>query len=124
MESDQKIEGFEDCEIRTISFDMPNVTINLFDPEEVNYHRLDFKNVEFLIFETNHVQNVVSKIFLFNGLDEALRYPPLASFLQQRKLVDVIEEQIGNYKICYIEPVAGGDCVMIYLEMERRLGSP
>ncbi|CUX54493.1 hypothetical protein AGR7C_Lc20134 [Agrobacterium deltaense Zutra 3/1] len=113
---------FEDCEIRSISFDHPNVVIKIFDPFEMDYYTITYTNVAFMIMETDHIQNVVGEIFDFQNFDEAIRQSSFKNYCILRDLSDLLRENYGNYRIGYYNPIAGGDIVLAYASLMVELG--
>lgn len=115
-------QDFEDCEIRSISFDHPNVIVKLFDSFEVNYYTLKFSGAEFVLFESDHVQNVMSRIFSFQNVDEAIKQRDFLKFASDRGILEAIRNRFGNYKICYFYPVTSGDMVICYSQLDIEMG--
>ncbi|KQY62741.1 hypothetical protein ASD52_36425 [Ensifer sp. Root142] len=111
---------FADCEIRTLAFDYPNLTLKLFDSTEVDFYKLVFHNVEFFIFESDHLQNVISAMQVFDNLKDALLDSAFANYARQRKLEEELSKLIGNHRICYIRPITGGDMVIVFAEWEQQ----
>jgi hypothetical protein len=114
-----EISQFPDCEIRTLAFDYPSLVLKLFDPTEMTYHTLAFRDVVFCVFESDHLQNVVSALQVFDSLTEALRDHAFSNYLQMRNIDENLRKNIGNNRICYIRPITGGDLIIIFREVEE-----
>lgn len=114
-----QIPQFPDCEIRTFAFDYPSLILKLFDPTEMTYHSLAFRDVVFCIFESDHLQNVVSALEVFDNLPDALQDHAFSNYVRQREILEDLQKNIGNHRICYIRPITGGDLVKIFGELER-----
>jgi hypothetical protein len=110
---------FADCEIRTLAFDYPSLLLKLFDPTEMTYHCLAFRNVIFCVFESDHLQNVVSSLDFFDSLQDAVKDYAFSNYVKQRNLEDEIRKTIGNHRLCYIRPITGGDMIVIFEEIEK-----
>ena len=115
-------QGFEDCEIRSISFDHPNVVIKLFDSSEIDYYTITFYEVDFFIFESDHIQNVIGRIYNFNNIDDAFMQVDFRNFCEQRNISGLIREKYGNRQVCYFYPITAGDAVVIYTKLAVEIG--
>ena len=63
--------NFGDCEIRTISFMNGSAYLKFLDPVEANFFTVIFHSFGNLLFETNHFQNVIDSVHLYNSLDKS-----------------------------------------------------
>jgi hypothetical protein len=105
-----------DCEIREISFTHPDVSLRIFDPFNSSFLTLLFRSVGVMLFETNHVQNVIGSIFLFDSLDEAMTDPLTAPFLT--KIAPVELEIEAASKFVHVRPITGGDTIISFKSFE------
>ncbi|NTI46634.1 hypothetical protein [Rhizobium rhizogenes] len=117
----QHFESFADCEIRTIGFDHPNLLLKLFDSTEVDFYALSFADVSFCLFESDHLQNVISELSIFDSLDKARNDPAFEEFISAKNIAGELVRIIGNYQVCYIRPITGGDMVIVFSECDFTL---
>jgi hypothetical protein len=102
-----------DCEIRSISFMDDSAYLKFFDPQEVSYFTIVFHKVIHLGFETNHTQNVIDSIVIFNSEPEIDRKLVPARFLE------ALPNNIpASAKLAYIRPIAGGEAFIIFETFE------
>jgi len=106
-------ENLGDCEIRSISFDMPNIHMKLFSPVNPASYFITFQDVVYFVFETDHIQNVIEGIFSFNNIHDALECAEFKDFVKRRNLLDDLMKQFNNYRIFYILPLTGVDCIIL-----------
>ncbi|MGA1805253.1 hypothetical protein [Rhizobium sp. HT1-10] len=118
----QNFTSFADFEIRTIGFDHPDLLLKLFDSTEVNFYALTFLDVAFCIFETDHLQNVISELSVFENISLARNDLAFEKFVRSRSLTDDLERIVGNYQVCYIRPITGGDMIVIFSDCNFTLG--
>lgn len=62
--------NFGDAELRAVSFFDNNIYINVFTPADCMHVRVDLIDVQYAIFESNHMQNVIENILSYNTLNE------------------------------------------------------
>lgn len=110
--------NFGDCEIHSISFMNRSAYFKFFDPIKTTFFTLIFHSFENLLFETNHFQNVIDSVHLYNSLDEAKNDPTALAFLTK---IDPATLSADGLKFAYIHPIAGGETFISFksLEMEE-----
>ena len=108
--------NFGDCEIHAISFLNGSAYFNIFDPFEVAFFTLVFHSVDILVFATDHTQNVIDAIYLFEDFDALKRHPIAFDFFKK------IESLNPNFdptrKFAYIAPTTGGDTLISFSSVE------
>ena len=105
-----------DCEIHSISFTKDAVHLRLFDSFEVDYFTLVFRGLRYMIFETNHFQNVLESLTIFDNWQE--RKNEHASQWLDKVSPSLVESDLGNGKIAYFQPTAGGETLIVFEEVE------
>lgn len=105
---------FGDCELTAVAFDHPDIVVKLFDPSNGAVYSATFSAVSYVLMETNHMQNVVSYIHVFDNVGDALRAPDFAAWLEQRDLLSTIGQIAGNHRLCYVQPIAGADMLIVF----------
>ena len=110
--------NFGDCEIREIVFDHPNALIIVRDPfveRDVHVKLFEVRN---MIFSSDHLQNVVGGIYVFN----------LEEYEQEKKRFAFLRECEGFFAdtmldfpetvLLYAYGIAGGDllCQVVRIE--------
>jgi hypothetical protein len=107
--------NFGDCEIHSISFMNRSVYLKFFDPVETTFFTLIFHSFGNLLFETNHFQNVIDSVYLYNSLDEAKSDPAALAFLTK---IDPATLDADGLKFAYIRPIAGGETFISFKSVE------
>ena len=107
--------NFGDCEIRSISFTERSVYLKFFDPIKTSFFTLIFHSFGNLLFETNHFQNVIDSVHLYNSLDEAKSDPAASAFLAK---IDPATLDADGLKFAYIQPIAGGETFISLKSLE------
>jgi hypothetical protein len=107
--------NFGDCEIRTISFMNGSAYLKFFDPVETTFFTLIIHAFGNLLFETNHFQNVIDSVHLYNSLDEAKSDPAALAFLTK---IDPAMLDADGLKFAYIQPIAGGETFISFKSLE------
>jgi hypothetical protein len=96
--------NFGDGEVRDIRFRQPNVTLAVYAPVEDQTYEIDLEQVCFLSFTTDHVQNVIDRIELFQDTSSASELVRSKIPLQYR----------GVKKMVFvIVPIAGPDIISV-----------
>lgn len=96
--------NFGDGEVRDIRFRQPNVTLAVYAPVEDQTYEIDLEQVCFLSFTTDHVQNVIDRIELFQDTSSASELVRSKIPLQYR----------GVKKMVFvIVPIAGADIISV-----------
>jgi hypothetical protein len=94
---------FGDGEIREISFNYPDVTLQIFAPVESCVFYVVMKNVEYFSFVSTHIQNVVERLTIYPDLQSMGTQKE--QFLERFSLRNV---RLGDKnRIIFIEPIAG-----------------
>jgi hypothetical protein len=111
-------ENASDCEIRGIVFDHPNVRIFFFDPYWKQSFYLSMTDVNQFVFSTNHVQNVVSKIHLFDTIEIAMAHVEFKRAYDQ--ILSNTEHAIieADKALLFVEPITGGDVIAQFRTLE------
>ncbi|MGB6965156.1 MAG: hypothetical protein WBD90_11880 [Xanthobacteraceae bacterium] len=107
--------SFGDCEIPAISFLNGSAYFNIFDPYETAFITLVFHSVGTLLFATNHTQNVIETVRLFDDLD-ALRSDPDA-FGFFKKMEPSHLSSGPPRKFAYITPITGGETLISFTDV-------
>lgn len=109
-----------DCEIGAVSFSFPDLSIVFADVNRERYIYLDALNCCKVIFESDHVQNVVDGIFFFNSFDVFSKKNPFLNaenfhnYIKSDFDIDQIERDIGQkYQIICISALTGGDMFIV-----------
>jgi hypothetical protein len=106
--------SFGDCEIHAISFLNGSVYFNIFDPYETAFITLVFHSVDTLLFATNHTQNVIETVRLFDDLDASRSDPDAFGFF---KKMEPSHSGLGPpLKFAYIVPVTGGETLISFTD--------
>ena len=108
---------FGDCEITAVGFEHPNVIVKIYDRNEADFYATIFSGVEYVLLESNHVQNVVSFLHVFESARDGLENEEFADWLRERGLSGEIERLTGNHRICFLSPIAGAQVLIIYEEV-------
>jgi hypothetical protein len=108
--------NFGDGEIREISFLHPNVSLKIFNPTDSTFCTLLFRSVGVMLFETNHVQNVIDSIVLFDGLSTAMADESAAAFLKKVTPTDLANA--AGSKFVHIRPITGGETIISFESFE------
>ena len=108
--------NFGDCEIQAITFLNGSAYLKIFDPHETAFFTLVFHSVGILLFATNHTQNVIDTVRLFDNLD-ALRSDPDAFGFFQR-MDHPHSRENSSMRFAYIVPVAGGETLISFTDFE------
>ncbi|MGB7887460.1 MAG: hypothetical protein WBL55_13820 [Xanthobacteraceae bacterium] len=88
--------SFGDCEIPAISFLNGSAYFNIFDPYETAFITLVFHSVGTLLFATNHTQNVIETVRLFDDLDALRSDPDAFGFFKKWSLRIQVRGRRGN----------------------------
>ena len=113
----QTIRNVNDCEIHSISFTENAVHLRLFDSSEVDYLTIVFRGLRHMIFETNHYQNVLSSLAIFDTWDDMKKDPAASQWLEKLS-PSALGSGVGNAKIAYFQPTAGGETLIVFEELE------
>ncbi|MGB6752082.1 MAG: hypothetical protein WBE71_05720 [Xanthobacteraceae bacterium] len=89
--------------------------IGLFHPYETAFITLVFHSVGTLLFATNHTQNVIETVRLFDDLD-ALRSDPDA-FGFFKKMEPSHSSSGPPRKFAYITPITGGETLISFTDV-------
>ncbi len=107
--------SFGDCEIPAISFLNGSAYFNIFDPYETAFITLVFHSVGTLLFATNHTQNGIETVRLFDDLD-ALRSDPDA-FGFFKKMEPSHSSSGPPREFAYITPITGGETLISFTDV-------
>jgi hypothetical protein len=106
--------NFGDCEIHAISFLNGSVHFNIFDPRETAFITLVFHSVDALLFATNHTQNVIETVRLFDNLDALKSAPDAFGFF--KKIGPSYSNSYLPLKFAYIVPITGGETLISFTD--------
>ncbi|MGU3659063.1 hypothetical protein [Methylobacterium fujisawaense] len=104
---------FGDSEIDLVSFAGDGVRLNFNDQDGKPMAVLDFQGVEYILIESNHMQNVISSISVFDSVDELLRFSPAKIFCQSKN-AELLTNK--NLSAAYIRPISGFEAVILFTE--------
>ncbi|HEY6258163.1 MAG TPA: hypothetical protein VIY51_20470 [Xanthobacteraceae bacterium] len=112
-----QVKNVGDCEIHSISFTKDTVHLRLFDPFDFNYFTIVLHGLRYMLFETNHFQNVLSSIAIFDSWADLKKDPAAAQWLEKLS-PSIPEADIIGAKIAYFQPTAGGETLIIFEHLE------
>lgn len=94
-----------DAEIRRISFEFPDLRLQIVQPFDGTTIEFLFGSMRFLFFHTDHPQNVIEKVFVYDSWESAR----LPSELD----LNVVKKEFGSdgRYIVVIDSIAGGPFV-------------
>lgn len=94
-----------DAEIRRIEFEFPNLRLHIVQPFDGQSIELFLADMRFLFFHTDHPQNVIDKVFVYDSW-ESVRLPPEAD-------ANTLKKEFGSDDgyLVVIESIAGGPLV-------------
>jgi hypothetical protein len=106
-----------DCEIHSISFSKEAAHFRLFDPHDTTFFTIVFNGVKHLRFETNHTQNVIDSMKIFDGIEEALKDAAVSRWLARFDSFGTnLPDKIA--KVAHIRPIAGGETLVVFSHLE------
>jgi hypothetical protein len=109
--------GAGDCELKSIAFDFPDLDLRFRDPYYARTFYIRLLGVNFIYFASNHVQNVVGRIYCFPSWTEAMSVDVFSQFAN-KNIVGLEYFRIKEYQpVLYVEPVTGGDLICQYATM-------
>jgi hypothetical protein len=108
-----------DCEIHSISFMNGSAYFKIFDSFETVFFTIVFHSVAYLLFETNHYQNVLASIKIFKTFEDMKKEPFAVEFLKKIEKADqsILETDKG-LKFAYMQPIAGGETIISFRSFE------
>ena len=121
--------NLHDCELRSISFAFPDASIVFADLAADRYIYLDITNCGKIIFDSDHVQNVIDKMVSFSSYEEFCEDNPYNSdffFEYARNSFDSIQinKDIGSsFKIVCISALTGGDVFIVCENLNVTFGN-
>lgn len=107
--------NFGDCEIRSISFMDRSAYLRFFDPVKTTYFTVVFRSFSNLLFETNHFQNVIDSVQVFDTIEDLKNDRTASAFLSK---VDQATLETKGLKFAYIKPIAGGETFISFTGLE------
>jgi hypothetical protein len=110
--------GAGDCELRSIAFAFPDVHLSFYDPYYDRSFCITLREVNFVYFTSNHVQNVVGRIYCFSDWDEAMVVETFSKLVSATIASWKDFKILPEHPVLCIEPVTGGDLVAQYKTME------
>jgi hypothetical protein len=92
-----------------------SVYLKFFDPTTTTYFTTIFRSFGHLLFETDHFQNVIDSVWLFESFDELKNDSNVRAFL---KKMDISTLDTKGLKFAYIKPIAGGEALISFQDFE------
>jgi len=112
------IEDIGDCEIQKLEFGFEKLTISIFDREKSINYKINLSSVTYVVFESNHLQNVIETIHMFENFEEALKFNSFLLFSSRFDISNQIIEEDRFLEIIYICPITGGEIVAFFSGLE------
>jgi hypothetical protein len=107
-----------DAEVRNIAFEFPNARIDIVQPFDGTLVNLCLHDMLFLFIHTDHPQNVIENIFIYEKWED-VRFPPEVN-------TSVLRKEFGSQGryIVVVESIAGGPLVCGARDFSINLTSP
>jgi hypothetical protein len=92
----------------------------VFDPFEFNYFTIVLHGLRYMLFETNHYQNVLGSFKVFDSWEDLQKDSAAASWLEQLRPC-VPEADLADAKIAYFQPTTGGETLVVFKHLEYKV---
>lgn len=104
---------FADCELTAMQFEHLSLQVKIYNPSLSEFTSVAFSNAVYVVLESDHLQNVISRAYVFENSADALQNVEFKAWAEARGIAGTLSSRFGNYRVVYIVPIAGIECVIV-----------